>query len=195
MAGQYSSPNYNEIIVPLTLESLKPFPLPKELGNLPPNVLDQLSSLYELTKGFVLSLETYSSHEQAILRVIAKSVNALNLIVDLLAKYTAKADQITLLAKQLELLYKEFQRLETVQFQLLSSNYNTSTLKVKMERLAREADAETVALARPYLSQTYLAPDHDLLLFLQEFRKARKLCHMRLEKLSRWSEERIAGLM
>lgn len=179
---------------PLTLTQLKPFPLPKELRNLPHDVLQLFVSLYDLTKGYVLSLQTYKDHENEVVRAIDHNIQTLNRIITLLKEYNLHADTILALAKDLERLYREFLVLETQQYQLLSTNYNASVLKKKFERLTDECDARTVVMARSYLrSDDVLA--NDLLLFLHNFKDSRKEYHMRKEKLNRWDEERISGLL
>lgn len=181
-------------IQPLTLKKLNPFPLPKELATLPANLIDQLSSLYELTKGFVLSLETYKTHEKELLDVVNKNISTVNDILVLLGEYEARSESIACLIRQLEQLYKEFLALETRQFQLLSANYNTNVLRAKLEKLAQECDANSSALARSYM-QTNDSLANDLLLFLHTFKDSRKEYHIKREKLYRWDEERVAGLL
>lgn len=178
-------------IPPLTIGKLRPFPLPKELVNLPSTVIEQLSSLYELTQGFVLSLETYHNHEKEVFRAIDDNVNTLNRIIDLLHEYCARADQIAEHVEQMETLYREFLSLETQQYQLLSGNFNTDLLKVRFEKLVQELDQKSLVVARSFQLELSLA---GLLRFLQEFKDTRKGYHMRKEKLNRWEEERIGGL-
>lgn len=181
-------------IQPITIEKLKPFPLPKELATLPSSLIDQLSSLYELTTGFVTSLETYKTHEQEVVDAVNKNISTINDIVDLLSEYETRSEVIAGLIKQLEQLYKEFLALETRQFQLLSANYNTNVLRTKLEKLAKESDANSSLLARSYM-QTKDSLANDLLLFLHTFKDSRKEYHLRRERLYRWEEERVAGLL
>lgn len=177
---------------PLTISTLRPFPLPKKLGTLPADVVSSLASLYELTKGFVMSLQTYKDHEEAVLRAIEKSVDSLNRIIELLDECAARTEQICALAKQLDLLYQEFLSLETYQYQLLSANYSTNTLKARFEKRTKEFDAKSIAVAR---SRRLDALASDLLLFLHTFKDARKEYHLRREKLNRWDEERVSRLI
>lgn len=181
-------------IQPLSLEQLRPFPLPKELANLPANLIDQLSSLHDLAKGFVLSLETYNTYEQEVFDAVNKNIATVNDIIALLEEYRTRSDRIAGLIRQLEQLYKEFLALETRQFQLLSANFNTNVLRAKLEKLTKECDANSSALARSYL-QTNVSLSNDLLLFLHDFKDARKEYHIKREKLYRWDEERVAGLL
>lgn len=181
-------------VKPLTIAQLKPFPLPKEVRDLPPEIFQQLISLYDLIKGYVLSLQTYKDHEHSLVKAIDHNVQTLNRILVLLEEYNAHSDTILALAKDLERLYREFLILETQQYQLLSTNYNIEVLKKKYERLIDECDADSVARARSYVQEDDVLANK-LLLFLHTFKDARKEYHIRKEKLNRWDEERIGGLM
>ncbi|WPK25370.1 hypothetical protein PUMCH_002682 [Australozyma saopauloensis] len=176
---------------PLNINQLQPFPLLKELSALPSHLLNQFAALYELTKGYVVSLDTYGSHQQDIVNRINENVDLLNRILELISDYNACSQQISRLAQRLELLYRQFLELETAQYQLLSSNYNTNVLKSKFERFARGSDATSSSMAKSYATT---GAERDLLQFLREFKDSRKEYHMQREKLNRWEEERVSGL-
>lgn len=175
----------------LTLRQLEPFPLPKNLAVLPALFLEEFSLLYELVKGYVKSLTTYTQFEAELTSALDKSIEMLNKIIATLAEYQqvgpAMADQV----KKIEKLYEEFTNLETYQYQLLSSNYNQNLLRSKYSKLAAASDDEATQIIKNYRGNS----EEDLQTFLLRFKDSRKAYHLRREKLSRWEEERVSGFI
>lgn len=176
---------------PVELASLRPFPLPKLLKNLPAQFLADFSRLYELVQGFVEELPKYRETQAQIVDVANQQIELVNEIVQILEEYEAKSAHISRQLKTMEELYREFLNLETYQYQLLSSNFNQNFLRTKFGRLAEASDKESMLLVRNKKSMAEL----DLTSFLLEFKQKRKEYHLRKEKLNRWEEDRVSGFI
>lgn len=174
-----------------TIDTLTPFPLPKQLENLPPQLLADFSLLYELVRGFTLLLPQYAEAESKVVEAINVQVGVINEIIVLLEDYDSQSKQIAHLLKMMDELYREFLNLETYQFQLLTSNFNQNFLRLKLTKLATESDNEAAQLIRNHKN----ANEADLTTLLQQFKEKRKHYHVRKEKLNRWEEDRVSGFI
>lgn len=181
-----------QIAQPLNIELLAAFPLPRTLEVLTPNVLEEFSRLYELVKGYVKLLPSYQQLEIDLRNIIEAQVVTINKIIDLLEDYNKNSAAINLNIKKMEELYKEFLNYETYQYQLMTSNFNQNFLKLKYSKLTASSDEDSMNIIRDYRSKS---SDLSLPTFLQQFRQSRKQYHLLKEKLNRWDEERISGLI
>lgn len=173
---------------PIAIEGLKPYPLARTLENLPPNLLEEFTQLYELVRGYTKSLQAYEKFEKHLVAIVEKQISTVNDIIVILQEYNGTSQAITGQIHTMEELYKEFINLETYQYQLLSSNFNQSFLKLKFSKLTSASDVASMELVHDHKKNP-----GDLSTFLQDFKNKRKLYHLRQEKLNRWNEERISG--
>lgn len=176
---------------PTTIDELAPFPLPKQLENLPPQLLADFALLYELVRGFTLLLPQYREAEAKAVEEINQQVGMINEIIVLLEDYDGQSGRISQLLKTMDELYREFLNLETYQFQLLTSNFNQNFTRLKLTKLAAASDKEAVQLVRSHKS----ADESDLTALLLLFKEKRKQYHVRKEKLNRWEEDRVSGFI
>lgn len=175
---------------PLTIALLHAFPLPRTLEVLPPHVLQDFSRQYDLVKGYIKQLDAYTQTETNLRNIIHEQISTINKIIGLLDAYEKNSSAIASAISKMNELYKEFLNYETYQYQLLSSNFNQNFLKLKFSKLTSASDEESMNAVKEYRNSGDL-----LLTFLQDFRQKRKLYHLLKEKLNRWDEERISGLI
>lgn len=175
----------------VTIDTLKPFPLPKLLENLPPQLLADFSLLYELVRGFTLQLPQYTEADAKVIKAISQQVGLINEIITLLQKYGSESSRISLLLKTIDKLYREFLNLETYQFQLLTSNFNQNFLRLKFTKLVGEADRQAVEYVRNHKNTNEV----DITTLLHNFKEQRKQYHVGKEKLNRWEEDRVSGFI
>lgn len=178
---------------PLTIGQLQAFPLPKYLDSLPQKTLNEFSQLYDLIKGYIKGLEGYKIYNNTVISKLDDQVAQLNQIIVLLESYSATSKQIDENIKVVNQLYNEFINLETIQYQLLSSNFDVGFLKQKYAGLVRENDQKLLELVKGFSGKT--ADEDETALFLRQFRAERKKFHVRREKLHRWNEERVGGFV
>lgn len=182
----------DKIAQPLNIELLKAFPLPRTLEALPPHILQDFAKQYELVKGYVKLLPSYQQLETDLRTVVQAQVDTLNEVIGLLDEYRKNSNAISDNLKKMEQLYQEFLNYETYQYQLMSSNFNQNFLKLKFSKLASASNQESVDVVRSYRNDP---EEKSLAAFLQQFRQSRKQYHLLKEKLNRWDEERISGLI
>lgn len=173
--------------VELPMLELNPLPVPKQLESLPRKFADEFLSSYEIIQGFVKSTSSYATAQQEALQLIDATIAVINSIIELLAQYEENTELIKGNAKRIDSLYKRFLDLETVQYQLLSANYDQNFLRLKLEKAANKIGVDSRSIAQERKS------DDDLQTFLTRFKSTRKQYHSRREKLNRWNEERISG--
>lgn len=179
------------LLRPVTIDTLAPFPLPKLLENLPPQLLADFSLLYELVRGFILLLPQYGEADARAVEAISQQVGLINEIIVVLQDYDTQSSRISLLLKTMDELYREFLNLETYQFQLLTSNFNQNFLRLKFTKLVGASDKEAMQLVRDRKTPE----DGELGPLLQQFKEKRKVYHVRREKLNRWDEDRVSGFI
>lgn len=179
----------DQIAQPLNIELLRPFPLPRTLEALPAHILQELSSHYELVKGYTKLLQTYQDLETQLRSTVQTQISTLNKIIVLLDDYNENSAAISANIKKMELLYKEFMNYETYQYQLMSSNFNQNVLKLKYSKLVSASDAASLEVIKSHQNSDNFSS------LLQQFRQSRKEYHLLKEKLNRWDEERISGLI
>lgn len=181
------------IIQPLAIGQLQAFPLPKYLDSLPHKTLNEFSQLYELVRGYIKGLEGYKIYKESVVTRINDQIAQLNQIIVLLESYSATSKKIDENLATVNRLYNEFINLETIQYQLLSSNFDVGFLKQKYAGLVRESDQKLVDFIKAFPGKA--AGEDETALFLRQFREERKTYHMRREKLHRWNEERVGGFI
>ncbi|GEQ69706.1 hypothetical protein JCM33374_g3380 [Metschnikowia sp. JCM 33374] len=180
----------SEDLQSLTIEKLNPFPLDKALQSLPERFRDEFSSSYDLVKGYTKSLVQYRALEDQARLSINESITTINKISALLDEYEKNSATIAQQAAKTDLLYKEFITLETLQYQLISSNYNSGFLKTKFSKLTEASDRQSTGIIGEYRKN-----GGDMSEFLLKFKDSRKTYHGRREKLNRWSEDRVSGFI
>ncbi|CUM66163.1 uncharacterized protein PRCAT00003821001 [Priceomyces carsonii] len=185
--------NQSKPIKPLTVETLKPFPIPKYLESLPPNVLDEFIQLYSLVSGYLESLPSYKTFTESITTQINYQITKLNEIITIFDEYEIAGNLIKEQIDKINKLYQEFLNLEVYQYQLLSSNFNQQFLKKKLEAMTRNTNEESLRIAQSLKQLDKLESEFNEL--LKDFKNSRSLYHMRREKLYRWDEERVTGLI
>jgi len=141
-------------------------------------------------KGYIKQLDAYTQTETNLRNIIHEQISTINKIIGLLDAYEKNSSAIASAISKMNELYKEFLNYETYQYQLLSSNFNQNFLKLKFSKLTSASDEESMNAVKEYRNSGEL-----LLNFLQDFRQKRKLYHLLKEKLNRWDEERISGLI
>ena len=180
----------SERLQPLSIEQLRPFPLEKSLQSLPQKFQDEFASLYELVKGYTRNLEAYRALEEQARQAIKDTTATINSISAVLEEYNRNSDTIVKQMGKLDALYKEFLTLETLQYQLLSTNYDQSFLKIKYAKLVKEGDTQSDEILDDYRNS-----GGDMSSFLLRFKDSRKVYHGRREKLNRWEEDRVSGFI
>lgn len=170
----------------LSLPQLNPFPLPKQLEALPPQLLEAFTQLYELVRGYVQQLPSYEEKKREIVNTVGTLIDHINSITQSLESYSATRTVIEGQIHQLQKLYQEFVNLETIQYQLLSSNFNQDLLRRKFHKLVDASHTESLRLCQP---------SDNIEQSLRKFKEARVTYHLRKEKLNRWDEERVSGFM
>lgn len=179
-------------ILPISIELLSAFPLPRTLEALPPQILRDFAAQYDLVKGYVKLLPQYQDFESELHNVVQSQIKTLNDVIILLDQYNENSAAITENLRKMDELYKEFLNYETYQYQLMSSNFNQNFLKLKFAKLVSASDAESIDTVKLFKAGL---DDKNMTVFLQLFRQKRKLYHLLKEKLNRWDEERISGLI
>lgn len=171
--------------------------LPEDLKVLPPDIIEQLTQQHEVLQGYIKLTEEYKVQNEAITTTLQEQVDKLNKIIDIFDKYSVTSEEINGLIVQVNDTFNKFQNQELIQYQLLSNNFNQDLLKTKFEKLINYNDQESKQLIRENRSKfNDLNSNNDRLNdFLKDFRESRKLYHLRKEKLNRWNEERVTGLL
>lgn len=188
--GPHSHHAMADSISPLRIEDLRPLPL-LHLSVLPRPLLREFCKLHELVAGYIRLLPAHRTHTAAVNDELTRQVNLLNECVALLARYNEISARISEQVSALQSIHHEWINLETIQYQLLSANFNSETLKRKFKKLVDDADAALVQSVQQYRG----ANDVELADFARQFKEQRKLYHGRLEKLNRWNEERVTGFV
>lgn len=180
----------DKIAQPINIELLNAFPLEKTLSVLPPHVLVEFSRLYDLVKGYVKQLPTYTQMEDNLRSIVQEQISTINKVIGLLEEYESNSVAIGAAISKMNELYKEFLNYETYQYQLMSSNFNQNFLKLKYSKLTAASEEDSMNTVKAYRDS-----EGPLLSFLQDFRQKRKQYHLLREKMNRWEEERISGLI
>ncbi|KAI5953465.1 hypothetical protein KGF54_002837 [Candida jiufengensis] len=187
-------------ISPLTIDELKPFPLPKQLNSLPNKTFDQFIENKELIKSYLQDLETFKLKLKQINENIDLIINETltsKIKNDLIPKYQNLIIKINNQIKTINQLYNEFLNYETIQYQLISSNFNQDILKLKFKKLIEQNNQDSLLIIKNF-NKLQSANDNNIDEFnemLSNFRESRKLYHFRKEKLNRWNEERVSGFI
>ncbi|KAI5960429.1 uncharacterized protein KGF55_004721 [Candida pseudojiufengensis] len=187
-------------ITPLTIEELKLFPLPKQLNSLPNKSFEQFIENRDLIIDYMQGLETYQQKVNEIrqnLEFIVDNILLQKVKIESIPKYQKLIHKINNQIKTLNQLYNEFLNLETIQYQLISSNFNLETLKIKFKKLIEQNNQQSLEIVKEYnKNKGHNENDNDELNeMLINFRTSRKQYHFRKEKLNRWEEERVSGFI
>lgn len=178
------------MISELDIQQLKPYPLPKALSKLPIQFLDTFAKLYELTRGYIKSLNTYQTKEQELRGLMNQIVLLINTIIHSIEEHNHYAETIQSQIRELDILFKEFSVLETNQYQLLSANFNQSFLMAKYKNLLQQEDDRATLMTNEFHKGHANMGE-----FLNDFRESRKIYHYRREKVTRWEEDRVSGFI
>ncbi|KAG7195300.1 uncharacterized protein KQ657_003826 [Scheffersomyces spartinae] len=172
--------------------ALKPFPLPKYIDLLPVGVIQEFSLLYELVKGYIELLLTFTVYKQELAERLQEQTERINKIIDLVGRYDDLSNHIEEQLREVRRLFDEFNSLEVVQYQLLLANFNLNFIKRKYEQMVEESDTQSRECILKYRDHTI--GEEQLGYFVKEFRAKRLEYHSRKLKLERWNEDRISGL-
>lgn len=159
----------------------------KQITNLTPEYKRYFLGLYDLIRGYALLSSDYRKLEEQLISLLDSFCETLMGTIHLLTDYNYYSTEIRNNINVLEKLYKNFIELQTHQFQLLSSNFNQSFLRLRIKKLIDQDDEATLDW---YRTQKKKEPVTGI---LEEFKAMRKTHHLRLEKLYRWQEERVSG--
>lgn len=184
--------------LPLTIETLNPFPLPKNLENLPPSTLNEFIQLYDLVSGYIKSLESFTVYQNSLLDQLNQQISKLNEIIEIFKEYEKTSELINKQIITINTTFNEFVNLETYQYQLLSSNFNQDFLKKKFIRVIEENNEHSNELISDFKSKSSNGKsinDEEFHDFILRLRNDRKTYHLRKEKLNRWNEERVSGFI
>ncbi|CCE73192.1 Piso0_000216 [Millerozyma farinosa CBS 7064] len=186
---------------PLSTESLKALPLPRQLDILPPKLLEEFSSSPDLLRGYIKSLPAYQETQKAVSEIRTDQQKAFDSILQILDEYESTGNNIKQKLAELEALYPQFLSLQTTQYQLLAANFSRELLQRKYSALMRQTDAESRSLAHDLSSSGAGSSDYStsddgsLAARVAQFTGKRAEYHKRREKLFRWNEDRVAGFI
>lgn len=173
--------------------ALKPFPLPRYIDVLPVGVIQEFSLLYDLVKGYVELLQTFTEYKEVLKKRLNEQTARINDIIDLVERYDEMASHIEEQLKEVRHLFDEFNSLEVVQYQLLLANFNLNIIKRKYEQMVEDSNTESHECIQQY-REGRTPTDDRLADFVRDFRSKRLEYHLRKLKLNRWNEDRISGL-
>ncbi|CAH2351567.1 hypothetical protein CLIB1423_04S00958 [[Candida] railenensis] len=176
-----------------SVEELKPFPLPKQLSTLPEHVLREFSQSYELVNGYVQSLPQFKGYQEVVVQELNQQIHKINVCCELLNEYSEVAERIKNQTQSLNSSYGEWTNLETIQYQLLSANFNQESLKKKFEKHLNETNQQSYDEIKKFKNSSQ--SESDFADFVENFRKQRKTYHSKKEKMNRWNEERVTGFV
>ncbi|CAN6674612.1 hypothetical protein TRVA0_058S00276 [Trichomonascus vanleenenianus] len=151
------------------------------------NVIQDLIESPEVLKGLYSSLEVEVSKRidgqiQTTEQNIAKSRDLKNLVVvleELRGSTRQKLDQ----SKQVE---QQWQAIEQDMYKAIQP-FSMPALQAKLAQLTRESEAASETMAVSFLDAGGSIDE-----FIKDYRRERKLYHLRKERLERWKEERVA---
>ncbi|ODV81051.1 uncharacterized protein CANTADRAFT_88951 [Suhomyces tanzawaensis NRRL Y-17324] len=165
------------------------FPLPKSIDILPRANVEEFINDPDLVRGYVKTLATYQDERQRVVAVLEQVETKHDEISELIRDYKQLSERIVNQIKTIQTMYQEFTNLEIDQYRLLSNNFNQEFLITnKLQGMLDTSHAESLAVAK----RIQELGDFEM---LAEFRDARKKYHLRKEKLNRWGEERVSGVV
>ncbi|EGW31565.1 uncharacterized protein SPAPADRAFT_62174 [Spathaspora passalidarum NRRL Y-27907] len=172
---------------PLQDSELNAFPLPKNLELLPNSNIKEFVENKELIQGYIKQLEAYKHHQSKLLKKLSTVDELLSKdITQLIEQYQQLIVKITQQIQSISTIYQEFVNLETIQYQLLSSNFNSENLKHKFAKLTEDESKFDFGDSKE---------NGEFSDFIERFRANRRVYHYRKEKLNRWNEERVGGFL
>lgn len=175
---------------PLSVETLVPLKVPRQLDILPHSIKEQFLRLQDLVTGYIQSLDAYKEYHAQLAGAINQLIQKLNEVTDMINEYNETAGAIDGQLAKIRELHQEFINLETYHYQLLAANYNQTFLKNKFKKLVEQLDQESREISREASKDP-----QDLESLLAKFRALRETYHLRREKLNRWDEERVTGFI
>ncbi|CAK9437948.1 uncharacterized protein LODBEIA_P23260 [Lodderomyces beijingensis] len=186
-----------QLIPPLTLETLAPFPLPPKLNSLPSTQFTQFTTNPELISSYIHTLQAYRRQISTLTSSLSTLTHVLQSEVrdSLILKYEQLISKIQDQLGQLQQLFQEFVNLETIQYQLLSANFNSDLLKLKYRKMVERLNDVSIEIASGATRGGAGGGDDEVGRMLERFRDSRKVYHLQREKLNRWEEERVSGFI
>lgn len=175
----------NKVIKPVIIKLSE---LPQELSVLPDSVVTKLYEDVALLTSFIKDQPDYKQFNDTIIEKMNYQISKLNEILAIFQKYQGISKEIEDKVNKLNLLHHEFLDLETIQYKLLSSNFNQDYQKLKFQKLIDQSHNNSLKLIE---NINYKEFDS----FLKSFKSSRKVYHLRMEKMNRWNEERITGFV
>lgn len=154
-------------------------PQTKEFDSLPSEIVNQLTEAQELI-GYIKSHDEYRNQFTLIITQIDNNITKVKQLVTLIKQYDTISDEINDLTKQVNDIYNKFVNNEIIQYKLLSTNFDSNFLKQKYTTM---------------MNQDTIHYNGDLETTIKEFKSARKLYHLRREKINRWNEDRVTGFI
>ena len=179
----------------LTIERLKPFPLPRQLVALPQTALEEFCSLYELVQGYIKGLPAARTFNSEIEEKLDWQIRSLNEVIELLDDYKSTGEIIRKKIAQLLALYEEFVNLETSQYQLLTTNFDREVLTGKFKKTVADKEKASEEKQAKVALAAFGGDEKHFTESLKEFRASRKDYHLLKEKMNRWNEERVSGFI
>ncbi|PVH22592.1 hypothetical protein CXQ85_005164 [Candidozyma haemuli] len=165
--------------------------IPQEIKSLPEEYQSRIISSQNLLKGYVTSFSEYQEVEKVVACDLEGLISTLNDIIGMISSYKIVFQDIKRRLLLMNDLYKEFISLETYQYQLLSSSFHQSYLRLKFKESLDELQASTMSTCRQGAS----IPTNKVNSFLDEFTTSRRKYHLKQEKYNRWTEERVSGFV
>ncbi|RLV94124.1 hypothetical protein JA1_001912 [Spathaspora sp. JA1] len=172
---------------PLQDSELNALPLPKTLELLPNSNFKEFVENKQLIQGYIKQLEAYKLHQTKLLKKLSTVDVLLSKdITELIEQYQQLIVKISQQIQNISIIYQEFVNLETIQYQLLSSNFNSENLKHKFAKLIEDEQKYQIGDVKD---------EGEFSEFIDQFRANRRIYHYRKEKLNRWNEERVGGFL
>lgn len=128
----------------------------KQITNLTPEYKRYFLGLYDLIRGYALLSSDYRKLEEQLISLLDSFCETLIGTIHLLTDYNYYSTEIRNHINVLEKLYKNFVELQTHQFQLLSSNFNQSFMRLRIKKLIDQDDEATLDWYRTHKKKSLL---------------------------------------
>ncbi|CAI5758663.1 unnamed protein product [Candida verbasci] len=176
------------------LTDVSAFPLHKQLELLPTNDFKEFIENPELIESYIHQLTKYKEKVEKVQSTLSTLKIILNEEIhqNLITKYQQLTKKINSQISTIRQIYQEFQNLETVQYQLFSSNFNQDFLKYKMKKLIEKTNIESNEFGKKLSKATN---ENEFNNIINQYKDTRAKYHFRQEKLNRWEEERVSGFI
>lgn len=183
-------------VVPLSATDLGDLLTPN-VSDLPDAQVAELSKDDLILRGLAQSGAHYVAAVNMIDESLVNSIQDYEASRKLIDEYRIITTKIKEQVGQIEAQHRDFLALQVAQHQLLLTFSPEFALKAKFKKFVEQSDVESQEVASRCKTSSADGTDDDsiLVLTLSEFRHSRKRFHLRQEKLNRWNEERVSGLV